>query len=245
MSLSDYELHGAYRDLHQNTLAELLAFARPEEKPYLDGAEMDGLVQAALADGSTKLQRCKTFELALWHYNGNLASPLDQLLPRMMTEDQPLTIDIILDVWMRRPTFIVPLLVPYLETTHHPERLRQMIGACAGDLARDDIDMLVEHVAEPAYGTNADRVRAKRELQSNFTAIATALRRFQSMQHRVHEIHEFASDVILDLKRALDGNAITEREYYRLQKPFLECTVQLGRQDTVRRARRGRTPEIS
>jgi hypothetical protein len=249
MILSDIELHGSYRDLGGTSLAQMIERERPEEHGILAEHKVAQIVADALSDRSTKLQRFKALELALSHYDGCLTSPLDQLVPRLLTEDPALTIDVVLDVWMRCPIFASPLLAPQLPITHHPERLRQMLGVVASEL-HEDIDDYSMPGWRPSWDhdgnsfvTKRDRAVSRRNIASTAAALGATLTRFQEMQYRTEEIPDFAAVLILDLRKARAAEAITERQLAKLQGPFLKGLHQPGRPDLLLRAQRRLAPD--
>lgn len=254
MISSDIELHGAYRDLQKFTLTQMLQRERPEEHGFVLDPETGEIVSSALSERSTKLQRYKALELALTNYDGQLASPLDQLLPRLLTEDSALTIDVVLDVWMRHPIFVAPFLLSHLQITHHPERLRQMLGAIANTVHEeinsywgdDENPFNVSHPETKRGRAELQRGRAesRREIGSMYASLAVTLVRFQAMQYRTDEIPDFSAAVILDLTRAHAATAVTERQLHKLKGPFLDSLHQPGRIDLLHRAQRRLMPDV-
>lgn len=237
MVLSDFFLQGTRLDLQHVTLLNMLDRDRPKDPNYIDEPQMTQLVAEAMSEATTKSYRYKILALAIWNYNGRLSSPLDPLLQRLFTEDQSLAIDLLLDVWLRAPIEIVPRLIPYLATTHHPERLRQMIGATAHDL-KEEIDVLLSDEGWPLATTSKERRQDRRMLNAHFSTLGAALQRLQPLRHKTDEIPDFAAGIVLQLRRARDKGIISERECERLQAPFLVSIIQPGRPDLIELAHR-------
>lgn len=249
MISSDIELHGNFRDLGRYSLAQMIERDHPQEHGLMAEHEVAQIVAEALSDRSTKLQRFKALELALSHFDGCLTSPLDQLVPRLLTEDSALTIDVVLDVWMRCPIYTSPLLAPQLPITHHPERLRQMLGVVASEL-HEDIDDYSTPGWQPSWDhdgnsfvTKRDRAASRRNIAATAAALGATLKRFEEMQYRTEEIPDLAAIVILDLRKARAAEAITGRQLAKLLGPFLKGLHQPARPELLPRVQRRLSPD--
>jgi hypothetical protein len=201
------------------TLADLLRWKSKDPHLELDAADIKSRVEYALSDNATTLERLRIFQISIYHYNGTLDQRFETMFSKMMTEDQGLAIDAFIDVWSQTPIELNPRLLPFLATTQHPERLRQLLGAMGSDM-KVEIDLAIDAADRSEFYSTADRIKYRNTIISGYSAVADALKRFHAMRHRNDDIPEFLLEIDADLQLAHTRGVLSDRHLAKIKRTF-------------------------
>lgn len=207
--------------IRQYTMLELFrrSFLHDERFTEPEEGSAHKIVDSALSIDSTKLERVAAFQLAASVYCTGVNSPLDRMWPSMIEDDHELAIDILIDSWFKNHTIVDKFLLPHLQTTHHPERLRQLLGVLACE-SLETLGIAVESAEKPQRWSRKDRVELRTKSIDQYNHIAENLKRFVTMGYRADEVREFAISIKAEIEGAAAKGLFTSRQAVACARPF-------------------------
>lgn len=204
--------------IRQYTLLEIARRSIPHKQHFEDEDIVHNVVDSALSVNATKLERVAAFERAASIYDTGVNTPLDRLWPSMVEGDHELAIDILIDKWFQHCVIVEDFLFPHLETTHHPERLRQLLGVLASE-THESLSIAIESVENPQHGRKG-LPRLRSSLSEKYDTIGRNLQRFVAMGYRDEEVREFAIGITTEIAKATEKGALTPRQAAKCARPF-------------------------
>ena len=205
--------------IRQYTLLEIARRTFPHNPHFEDEDIVHKVVDNALSANATKLERVAAFERAASIYDTGVNTPLDRLWPSMVEGDHELAIDILIDKWFQHCVIVEDFLFPHLETTHHPERLRQLLGVLAYE-THESLSIAIESVENPQHGRQG-LPRLRSSLIEKYDHIGKNLQRLVAMRYRDDEVREFAIGITVDIANAAEKSALTPRKAAKCARPFV------------------------